>query len=532
MCVCVIAEEWNRQAWQSLQDALNLRPNTGTAKNVILFLGDGMGVSTVTAARIYKGQREGRSGEETQLNFEKFPYAAFSKTYNVDSQTSDSAGTATAFLCGVKANKATLGVDARVLRKSCDRLKEGSVSSILDWSLTAGKATGIVTTSRVTHATPGAAYAHTPERDWEGDADMHNANDLCKRVLKDVSAQLVEDNPKIRVIMGGGRRTFFPNTTVDPETKEVNPTKGRRDGKNLVEMWKRSKPADAKAAYVWNKEQFDAVDPQTTDYVLGLFNPSHMEYELKRNPYNEPSLSEMVVKAIQILQKNPKGFFLLVEGARIDHAHHDNYAKLALAETVALDDAVGAALNLTREEDTLIVVTADHSHVFNIAGYPSRGNDILGLVDVIEKGEEPLDGMPYATLSYGNGPGPGRVNLTGVDTASINHQQSALVKMAWETHGGEDVGIYATGPMAHLFHGVHEQHYITHVMAFASRVGPCVGPDDEDDGKNILCKRALDRDSSSGTGQAEFISSAGPTNRIHISMLRCLLVLLCLALLP
>ncbi|KAK7097557.1 hypothetical protein V1264_004513 [Littorina saxatilis] len=430
-----------------------------------------MGMSTVTAARIYKGQTNGQPGEETLLNFEKFPHVALSKTYNVDRQTADSAGTATAFLCGVKANMATLGVDSSVLRKQCDKLDTGKVPSILRLFIDVGRSTGIVTTSRLSHATPGAAYAHTPERYWEGDVDMEEVDDLCKRKVKDITAQLVEDNPEIKVILGGGRRTFLPNDTVDPDTQAINSKKGRRDSKNLIEIWKQSKPKSSKSSYVWNKKQFDAVDDSETDFLLGLFSTSHMEYELKRDPSKEPSLVDMVKKAIKLLSKDNRGFFLLVEGARIDHAHHDNLAHLALAETVAMDDAVAVAKDMTGD-DTLIVVTADHSHVMTVGGYPQRGNDILGLVTPVNDAEAPFDGMPFATLSYTNGPGPGRVNLTGINTTSLDHQQSALVRMPWETHGGEDVGIYATGPMSHLFHGVHEQNYIAHVMAYAACVGP------------------------------------------------------------
>ncbi|XP_070197906.1 alkaline phosphatase, tissue-nonspecific isozyme-like [Littorina saxatilis] len=269
---CVVlrpAEDWNANAQKALAEALQLHHNLGVAKNVILFLGDGMGMSTVTAARIYKGQTNGQPGEETLLNFEKFPHVALSKTYNVDRQTADSAGTATAFLCGVKANMATLGVDSSVLRKQCDKLDTGKVPSILRLFIDVGRSTGIVTTSRLSHATPGAAYAHTPERYWEGDVDMEEVDDLCKRKVKDITAQLVEDNPEIKVILGGGRRTFLPNDTVDPDTQAINSKKGRRDSKNLIEIWKQSKPKSSKSSYVWNKKQFDAVDDSETDFLLG-----------------------------------------------------------------------------------------------------------------------------------------------------------------------------------------------------------------------------------------------------------------------
>ncbi|XP_076447099.1 alkaline phosphatase-like [Babylonia areolata] len=447
---------WFRQAQHSLQAALSLTPNTQVAHNVILFLGDGMGVSTITAARIYKGQKDGRPGEETQLNFDKFPHAAMSKTYAVNKQTSGSASTATAILSGVKTNYAVLGVDSRVARGSCSDMQNADyhTDSMLHWSHAAGKSTGVITNVRITHATPAAAYAHSPDRFWETDKDMPPT---CPGV-KDIAYQLLKNN-SIQVILGGGRKVFY----------------NRKDGHNLTEEWLSDlRQRGVAAKYVRSASEFRAVSASDTDYLLGLFSESHMSYEVSRNNNEQPSIAEMTRKAIEILSKNKKGFFLFVEGGNIDKAHHQNYAKAALEETVALDDAVRVAKEMTGD-DTLIVVTADHSHVFNIAGYAGRGNNILGLVDEINPGQDPTDGQPYTTLVYGNGPGPDRTqNLSTVNTSSDYNQFQRAVPFGWagETHGGEDVGIYATGPMAHLFHGVHEQSYIAHVMAYAACVGP------------------------------------------------------------
>lgn len=130
----------------------------------------------------------------------------------------------------------------------------------------------------------------------------------------------------------------------------------------------------------------------------GLFNPEHMDYHLDENP-NEPPLWKMTEKAIKILQKEKNGFFLFVEGGEIDMAHHEDRAKRALDETLEFDKAIKIATELTNEEDTLIVVTADHAHTMTMSGYPARGNNILGLFGRAE------DGLPYSTLSYANGPG-------------------------------------------------------------------------------------------------------------------------------
>jgi alkaline phosphatase len=203
-----------------------------------------------------------------------------------------------------------------------------------------------------------------------------------------------------------------------------------------------------------------------------------MQFELDRakDKAGEPSLAEMTTKAIQILKRNPKGFFLLVEGGRIDHAHHGGNAIRALEDTSAMDDAVKAALAATNARDTLIVVTADHSHVLTMSGYPSRTTPILGLADDgTGKPAMAGDAKPYTILGYANGPGAEpdgkpRANLSNVDTTAHDHRQQALVPMRAETHGGEDVPIYASGPWAHLFQGVVDQQYIFHVMNHAGRI--------------------------------------------------------------
>ncbi|XP_033751098.1 uncharacterized protein LOC117335220 isoform X2 [Pecten maximus] len=481
--------QWNQMARDTLKEALQAKNNMNVAKNVILFIGDGMGVSTVTAARIYKGQRMGNLGEETVLSFEKFPHVALSKIYSVDRQTPDSAATATALMCGVKTNNGVLGVKETVQKENCGATAGQEVKSILKHFIAAGRSTGIVTTSRVTHATPAAAYAHSASRDWEGDALMTSVTGGCK----DIAYQLVYDNNDIQVVLGGGRGPFLPSSKVDPETQKVGWTH-RRDGHDLIEIWKQIHSSNEhRHSYVWRKDQFDSVDPAETDYLLGLFDASHIPYENDRDKSaaGDPSLAEMTSKAIKILKKNQNGYFLMVEGARIDHAHHDNEAKRSLVETLMFEEAVSEALRLTSTEDTLIIVTADHSHPFNIAGYSYRGNDILGIT-IPYWDEPPRDGLPYTTLVYGNGPGrrpyEGRANYTGVDTSSDDFKQEAAVPLSYETHSGEDVGIYALGPMAHLLYGVQEQHYVAHVMQYAA----CVG-DYKDD-----CKRPDDGDSNGG----------------------------------
>ncbi|XP_038872727.1 alkaline phosphatase-like [Salvelinus namaycush] len=462
---------WNTWAQHTLKNALTLQKlNQNTAKNLILFLGDGMGIPTVTAARILKGQLSGQSGEETQLEMDKFPFVALSKTYNTNAQVADSAGTATAYLCGVKANEGTVGVSAAAVRSQCNTTQGNEVTSILKWAKEAGKSVGIVTTTRVNHATPSAAYAHCVDRDWFSDGEM--PAEAVQAGCKDIARQLFENIPNIDVIMGGGRKYMFPKNQSDVEYPGDKKHFGtRKDGRNLVEEWT-NRMKNKKAQYVWNKRELLSVNPNNVDYILGLFEPGDLPYNLERNTETDPSLTEMVELAIKILRKNPRGFYLLVEGGRIDHGHHEGKAKQALHEAVEMDRAIGRAGLITSIYDTMTVVTADHSHMFNFGGYTPRGNTIFGLAPMLSD----VDQKPFTAILYGNGPGFKvinglRENVSTLDYQGNNYQAQSAVPLRMETHGGEDVAVFAKGPMAHLLHGVHEQNYIPHVMAYAACIG-------------------------------------------------------------
>ncbi|XP_061682021.1 intestinal-type alkaline phosphatase-like isoform X2 [Syngnathoides biaculeatus] len=436
---------WDAQAKATLDAALKLRPREYQAKNLILFLGDGMGVSTVSAARILEGQMEGNAGEETVLAMDTFPYVALSKTYSVDKQVADSASTATAYHCGVKANAKTVGLSGNAVAYECNTTFGNEVYSVLR-----------------------RAKAKV-SRSWYSDADLPAS--ARHQGCVDIATQLVT-NVDIDVILGGGRMYMTPKGTSDPEYPTSNSRKGdRKDRKNLINIWLNAKP-NKNSHYVWHRNEFDEINIKTTDRLMGLFEPKDMRFEVFRNTTRDPSIVEMTEKAIQILSKNPKGYFLFVEGGRIDHGHHDGIAKLALTEAVMFDRAIERASQLTRESDTLTVVTADHSHVFTFGGNTPRGNPIFGLAP-----KKADDQMPFTSILYANGPGyvhinGTRGNITMVDYYDEEYMQQAAVPLDAETHGGEDVAIYAKGPMAHLFHGVKEQNYVAHVMAYAACLEP------------------------------------------------------------
>ena len=415
----------------------------GQAKNVILFIGDGMGISTITATRIFDGQSKDMEGEENSLAFDNFENVALIKTYNTNAQVPDSAGTATAIMSGYKTNIGTINVRPGQKYEGCGSIP--AIKTLTDRSHSAGKSVGIVTTTRITHATPAAMFAHADNRNWESDNEVpREAKDAgCKSIAQ----QMVESEAEI--IMGGGTSKFSENQL---NTLKANYTfaENKADMKNFK---------DGK--------------------LRALFSKSHMSFEADRDPAEQPSLAEMTETAIKNLKSNQEGYVLMVEAGRIDHAHHGTNAFRALTDAQALNEAVKVAIEMASEE-TLIMVTADHSHVFTMAGYPVRGNPILGLVKSIDQTtglpsdsyEKALDGKPYTTLGYHNGPhlrvaSADNRPLTNEDVQDRNYRQQTAILMNTETHAGEDVALFGHGPGSENIRGVMEQNKISDVIDLA-----------------------------------------------------------------
>lgn len=464
---------WYVAGQAELKAKIARTPITGNAKNVILFIGDGNGVSTNYATRVFQGQQKGGYGEENVMAKESMPYLALSKTYTTNAQTPDSAGTAVAILSGVKSKSGVIGVDETLRRSECADVAGAKVESIGDVANSLGKSIGIVTTSRITHATPAALYASVADRNFEADIDLPED---CK--VSDIAAQAFDKiiAGSLDFVMGGGRQNFLPSSVKDEEGK----TGRRADNRNMV--------AEAKAAgvqYAWNEDTFESLELDKPVPVLGLFESSHMQFEYDRK--DEPSIVAMTEAAIRYLSANKEGYFLLVEGGRIDHANHNGNAFRAITDGVVFDDAVAKAIEMTDTEDTLIVVTADHGHAMTFNGYCGRGTPIEGLCYKIdqtgemhlEKAELASDGKPYTTIGYLNGSGSVLTNTSGWglikdrtlldQKTAINPDfvQQSMLPLGSETHSPVDVAIYAQGPWAHLFDGTVEENYIFHVMRHA-----------------------------------------------------------------
>lgn len=466
------------------------------AKNVIFFVGDGMGVSTITATRVYS------VGVAGNLVVDQFPYTALSRTYGSDAITPDSAPTMTAMMSGVNTNAGVLGLDETTEPGDFNRDGDGRAPwTLLEEAKAAGMRVGVVSTARITHATPAATYAHINNRD--------NENAIALQALPSDATYNRRLGRGIDLLMGGGRQFFVPSGVADEEGGSGS----RTDGRDLRQEFR-----SAGYSYVWDRSGFQLLNA-TNLPVLGLFERSHMEYEYDRptDQGTEPSLTEMTVKSIQLLDDaarlgrgSKKGYFLMVESGRIDHAHHEGNGFRALTDAEELDRAIGEAARLVDLRDTLIIVSADHSHVFNIAGYPMRpkaelpysitsndpgfenpaGNGILDVVYDLTAGGSVAaatdrNGVPYTVLGYLNGPGyragvrqdprvdtfPGR---GGVPTTGPDHPayfQESAVPLGSETHSGEDVAIYAVGPGAELVRGTVKNTHIYHVMKAALRLG-------------------------------------------------------------
>jgi alkaline phosphatase len=428
----------------------------GEAKNIIFFLGDGMGPSTVTAARIYK------YGEAGSLTMDTLERTARIKTYSNDAQTTDSAPSMAAYMTGVKMNNEVISMSADTVAtnpgkdangnlgvNNCAATGNGSAAvSILELAKGKGKAVGAITTTELTHATPATTFSHICNRN----AQYHIAAQVAPGGVG-YNAALGDG---VDVLMGGGRNHFTPFDAVTNKT-------GRADGRNLLtEM--------AAKGYVVASTKAEMNAAAAGKKFIGLYSSkSHLEYELDRSatpPLGEgamqPSLAEMTVKAMDLLSANTNGYFLMVEGGRIDHALHATNAKRALADTIAFDDAIKAALDKAKLTDptlanTLIVITADHDHTLAFNGYGKKGNPILD-INRGYKDNQPskdADGNTYTTLVFGNGPNrPNtRVSLDSATVLADNYLQETGVRLASETHGGGDVKLFATGSGAKGFKG-------------------------------------------------------------------------------
>lgn len=365
-------------------------------------------------------------------------------------------------MTGVKANNEVISMSADTRARdaggkgyingadsTCTAGNGQAVPTLLEIMKARGARTGVVTTTRITHATPAATYAHICHRDGE--------NDIAAQLTPRGAGFNARLGDGVDVIFGGGRRHFLP----------AGKAGGKRgDGRDLLAEFRAAGYRDASDA-----GEFARLAPGAGK-AIALFSPDHMSYDLDRLPAQEPSLAQMTGKAIDMLDGADRGFFLMVEGGRIDHALHATNARRALQDVAAFDDAIRLALDKMQQRDpglknTLIVVTADHDHTLVLNGYARRTGKttadepgVLGLVRNVLTGRPELDmnGHPYTVIGFGTGSGyrAARGALSELQVADKDYLQESVIPTAagGETHGGANVFIGAQGAGAEQFRGV------------------------------------------------------------------------------
>ncbi|PLV58745.1 alkaline phosphatase [Thermotoga sp. KOL6] len=384
-------------------------------KNVIYFIGDGMGLAHAYLTSMIEGR---------PLSFMKTPYVGLVKTHSANSWVTDSAAAGTALASGFKTNNGMINI-----------LPDGTiVPTIFEVAKAYGVKTGIIVTCRVTHATPAAFYAHVKSRGEE--------NEIAKQLI---------ESETIDVVMGGGWANFLPKSLGGKRNDELD----------LIEIAR-----EKGYAYVTTKSDLMQL-PADAEKVLALFAPSHLAPASERSG-DQPMLYEMVEKALEILSKDNEPFFLMVEGSQIDWEAHGNDVYGVWKEVLEFDKAVQVALDFAlRRGDTLVVVTADHEtgglglsagdymvDVEKIRGFTKTADWIMANYSTADKEsfKEAIKEYFGLTLSDED---LERISASKKPSAELGKILSEKVNVGWTTtsHSGVPVPVYAFGPGAENFTG-------------------------------------------------------------------------------
>ena len=409
----------------------------GKPRNIIFFLGDGMGTQEITAARYYQGVNE-------DLNVDRMPFTGFDTTWSVKPAASapyppdyapDSASTGSMWATGKKT------IDERISQgpSNADNVPGTKLKTILEIAKAKGKKVGDVSTAEITDATPAVLASHMSLRGCQGPANMTACPTETKAAggLGSIAEQEVDH--KVDVLLGGGRARFEQSITGGPDA-----------GKTVVQS------AQGKG-YSYVKDASGLAAAKKTP-LLGLFHTGNMTVEWSgpaaslgkgsapatcsesNRPANEPSLADMTSKAISLLQNSSKGFFLQVEGASIDKQDHATNACGQLGETVAFDKAIGVALNYQKKHpDTLIVATADHAHTSQIVADDASGSGLpTGYSTNLTTKDGSVLTLTYGTAGYG-----------GSGSAPAGTPPS-------QQHTGAVVPVWGIGPRAYKVLGTND----------------------------------------------------------------------------
>jgi alkaline phosphatase/streptomycin-6-phosphatase len=413
----------------------------GRARNIILFIGDGMGDSEITAARNYQVGAAGRLAMDT------FPLTGSVTTYSLQESdpakpdyVTDSAAGGTAWATGQKTSNGRISTSAAT---------DKPLKTILELARDMGYRTGNITTAEITDATPAVLGAHVNSRGCQGPTDMRN----CQRYKKSsggpgsIAEQLIDH--KIDVLMGGGRQRY-----------EQILDGGPGEGKNVI-TWAQSEGYKV----ITTAQELSQLHLEPRQRLLGLFTPGNMSMEWEGDPAiaypgsgpqkcrefvrptNEPALFSMMMTAIRLLENsdaNAPGFFLQVEGAQIDKRAHMAQPCEQIGETIAFDNAIQLAQQYAAAHPgTLILVTADHGHSTQIIDEPKPDNHGFGLMSTLITTDK-----ANMTLHYG----------TNSVCCSSTHSMD---------HTGTQVRVAGQGPQAFGVMGLHDMTEMFHVMARA-----------------------------------------------------------------
>jgi len=395
----------------------------GQPKYVFYFIGDGLGAAQRQFSEFFL--QDQLKNPDSRLVMNTFEVAGINTTYCADSLITDSAAAATALASGIKTDKGVIGKD----------VNGNSVKTLTEEARDHGMKTGIVTTTRLTHATPAAFAAHNISR--------HNENEIAEDLL----------NSGVDFFAGGGIRHFIPASIKIKNGDAVGNTikSKRKDEKDLVKGFKEK----GYTTYIGMKgaQAFNRTDFKQKDKVFAAFTYTHMPYEVeRRNRYKEvPSIEAMTKAAIDVLAKGDKGFFLMVEGGRIDHAAHANDPTGVIWDTLAFDDAVKTACEFykSHKNQTLIVVVGDHETGGMGLGMDSMGyklnmaalNDVrVSVEDTLNNGTEQYKGDKAAYLKY-LAKNYGLTNLNDTESASLNKAMASA-------DAGGTMGYYKLNPAA------------------------------------------------------------------------------------
>ena len=439
----------------------------GQALNVVVLIGNGLGPATTTAARVMRYKEDGTLAMDTM------PYVARVRTWSLDAQTSDGAAAVSALLTGVKVRNDVVAMDGltRALgyapgkdairnvpgaENHCPASGNGAASrTLLELAIAKNKATGLVTTGRLTGGPAAVAFAHICHRDAEFE--------VARQVVPGGTGFNADLGRGIDVLMGGVSSMWRPFDA-------AKRPRGRPDGRELI-----GEMQTLGYTVVADLTAMNAAPIAAGSRIVGLYDfaDDHggMSYELDRDPKREPSLAAMTSKAIDVLSTGSKGFVLVVEGGRIAHALHAGSARRALTDTIAFDDAVKVVLEKVDLARTLVVVTGDHDATMVMIGGGLRGSDVLGLHINPATGKPDVDagGVPYTSLVFGTGVNrpDKRVPLDSPTVLQKDYVQESAIKLSAGTNGGGDVLLRASGVGASNFRGTLDN---TKVFALVRKV--------------------------------------------------------------